>query len=80
MFGLNYGGGSYHAYRIHTAKFWKDSDGVINNFIPCKTNKQVTDVEGNLCEIGTIGMYDKVEGKFYTNKGEGTFVEGPEVK
>ena len=45
----------------------------IKNFIPCYSTTAVTDVNGKQCSAGTIGMYDTVEGKFYTNQGTGTF-------
>lgn len=45
-------------------------------FIPCKTTKSVIDVSGKQCPIGTKGLYDKVEGKFYTNQGTGEFLYG----
>ena len=49
------------------------------NFIPCYSITEVTDVNGKQCSSGTIGMYDIVEGKFYVNKGTGTFLKGADV-
>ena len=40
---------------------------LVRNFIPAKNAS------------GTLGMYDLVEGKFYTNAGTGTFLAGDEV-
>ena len=40
----------------------------IRNFIPAKRNKD-----------NVIGMYDVIEGKFYTNAGTGTFTAGDEL-
>ena len=45
-----------------------ENNALKRNFIPAKNSS------------GTIGMYDLVEGKFYTNKGTGTFVAGAEQK
>ena len=52
---------------------------IIQNFIPCYSTTSVVDVDGKECPSGTIGMYDTVEGKFYTNQGTGEFIAGPEV-
>ena len=60
----------------------KNNDSLIKNFIPCYSTSTVTNVDGEMCEKGTAGLYDLVEGKFYTNKGDktkGDFVCGPEV-
>ena len=51
----------------------------VRNFIPCYSKTVVIDVNGKECPIGTIGLYDTVEGKFYTNQGTGEFIAGPEV-
>ena len=48
-------------------------------FIPCYSTTTVTDVNGKQCSSGTKGLYDTVEGKFYTNQGTGEFIAGPEV-
>ena len=45
----------------------------VANFIPCYTTTTVTDVNDKQCSAGTVGMYDLVNGQFYTNKGTGTF-------
>lgn len=45
-----------------------DNNMLVRDFVPCY---RTTD--------GVIGLYDKVENKFYTNKGTGTFIKGPEV-
>ena len=56
------------------------SNQEIKNFIPCYTKTTVTDVNGNQCSAGTAGMYDTVNGQFYTNQGSGDdFIAGPEV-
>ena len=51
----------------------------VANFIPCYTTTTVTDVDGISRPKDTIGMYDTVEGKFYVNKGTGTFLKGADV-
>ena len=48
-------------------------DNITRNFIPCYSTTTVTDVDGIERPVGTVGMYDTVEGKFYVNKGTGTF-------
>ena len=45
----------------------------VRDFIPCYSNTTVTDVNGKKCPAGTAGLYDLVEGKFYTNQGTGEF-------
>jgi len=60
-------------------KIYNKNDKLIFNGIPCYCTTTVTNVEGASCEAGTIGLYDTVEGKFYTNKGTGTFVKGADV-
>ena len=53
---------------------------MIRNFIPCYSTTIVTDVNEEACSKGTVGLYDLVEGKFYTNQGAGEdFKPGPEV-
>ena len=64
--------------KIFYAKFY-DGDVLIRSFVPCYSTTTVTDVNGNECEAGTIGMYDLVEGKFYTNQGNGIFLKGDDV-
>ena len=48
------------------------------NFIPCYSTTTVTDVDEIEHPAGTIGLYDTVEGEFYTNKGTGTLGYGME--
>ena len=56
-----------------------DEEIVVRNFIPCYSTTIVTDVNGKECQKGTVGMYDTVEEKFYTNQGTGDFISGPDV-
>ena len=63
-------------------KFFKiyNNDEVVRDFIPCYTTTTVTNVDGVQVPANTKGMYDLVEGKFYTNQGTGEdFIPGPEV-
>lgn len=83
LFGVNF---------YNTGKFWnclakiKETElydcnnFLVRNFIPCYSTTTVTDVNGKTCPMGTKGMYDTIEGKFYTNQGTGEdFIPGPEV-
>ena len=67
------------AWRIYSFKLLK-SDKTVRNFIPCKSTTTVTDVKGNSCSKGTIGLYDTVNNKFYTNDGSYSFIAGPEIE
>ena len=67
--------GNYKLYSLTIG----NSEGMLRNFIPCYCTTTVTNVDGDECDSGTIGLYDTVEGKFYTNKGSGTFLKGNNV-
>lgn len=56
--------------RIYSCKIY-NGDSIIRNYIPCY--KKVS--ENN----NIIGLYDIVEGEFYTNQGSGTFLKGGDV-
>ena len=56
----------------------KDNNDV-RKFIPCYSKTAVTNIDGVQVPANTIGMYDTVEGKFYTNQGTGEFLKGPDV-
>ena len=60
------GVGNYSLMRIYKFTIY-ESGKVVKNLIPAKNS------------AGTIGMYDLVQDKFYTNAGTGTFVAGSEV-
>jgi len=47
--------------------------------IPCKSTTTVINANGGSVPANTKGLYDTVEGKFYTNQGTGEFIAGPEV-
>ena len=58
--------------RIYSCKIIED-DKCIKYFIPCYTTGIVNDVDAIQRPVGTVGMYDTVNGQFYVNKGTGTF-------
>ena len=65
MFGRNSAGSiSSSAQTIKACKI-SQGDAIIRDFIPCYRKAD-----------GVAGMYDLVEGVFYTNKGTGTFIKG----
>ena len=45
-----------------------DGNNKIRDFIPAKRNSD-----------NVIGLYDKLNNKFYTNSGTGTFLSGKEI-
>ena len=63
---------------LYECKIYDDKD-LVRNFIPCYTTTTVTNVDGNQVPANTKGLYDLVEGKFYTNQGTGEFIAGPDV-
>lgn len=63
-----------YAFSLQTSQ-----DVLIRNFIPCYSTTTVTDVDGVERPENTIGMYDIVNNKFYTNQGTGEFIAGPDV-
>lgn len=73
----------YNAYSCFIGKIFScniyEDNICIRNFIPCYCTTTVTDVSNKQCESGTIGMYDLVEGKFYTNQGTGEFLKGKDI-
>lgn len=61
---------SYRKYytfkgKCYNIKFY-DNDTLVRDFIPCYN-----------VETNDIGMYDTVNSAFYSNKGEGVFIKGP---
>ena len=57
-----------------------NNDSLIRYFIPCYSTTNVTNVDGKSVTANTKGLYDLVEGTFYTNKGSGIdFTPGSEV-
>lgn len=67
LFGLSNGGnidGRKFAGRLYAFKIW-DNGTLVRDYIPAIRNSD-----------GVAGLYDKVEGKFYTNSGTGSFATG----
>ena len=57
----------FSASRIWYCKIY-EAGVLVRDFVPCKNSD------------GTIGMYDMVHGRFYTNSGSGTFIAGSTYK
>ena len=58
----------------------KMNNVLIRKYIPCYCKEAVIDINGKTCPANTKGLYDIVEGKFYTNQGTGEdFIPGPDV-
>ena len=67
--------------QLYSLKMFSNSM-LIRNFIPCCSITAVVNAEGNIVPANTKGLYDLVEGKFYTNQGDpskGDFIPGPDV-
>lgn len=60
---------NYSSFKLYGCKFYEDNV-LVRDFIPCY-RKSDTNEE--------IGLYDKVEKKFYTNQGTGTFRKGNDI-
>lgn len=57
-----------------------DNAEIIRDYIPCHSTTTVTNVDGVQVPANTKGLYDLIEGKFYTNQGSGDdFIAGPDV-
>lgn len=56
----------FASVKIYECKIW-DNSTLVRDFIPCKNDSNV------------LGMYDKVNGVFYSNSGTGDFIAGPEL-
>ena len=54
--------------KLYSAKIYDSSKRLVRDFIPCYRKSD-----------NVIGLYDLVEGKFYVNKGTGTFNNGNDV-
>ena len=80
LFGVFYNGKIFqkNAIKVYNLKIYNNED-IERNYIPCYSITPVIDVDGNECPSGTKGMYDTVEGKFYTNQGTGEFIVGLDV-
>ena len=60
---------------LYTCKLYNDSI-LYRDFIPCYTTATCTSYDGTSVAAGSIGLYDKVSGKFFRNMGGGTFTKG----
>lgn len=85
LFGVNYynTGKFWNCFaKIKETKIYNFDNVLVRNLIPCRSITTVTDVNEKQCKSETIGMYDTIEGKFYTNQGDptkGDFIAGPDV-
>lgn len=70
---------SFAKIRINTAIL--ENSGVECKLYSCyvKSGQTFTDNKGNVCSAGTCGMYDTINGVFYTNDGTGTFSHGADI-
>lgn len=57
---------SYGSHKLFSCQIYNNGT-LIRNFIPCKP------------PAGAVGLYDLVNGKFYSNAGTGSFTAGPVV-
>ena len=73
------GAGYFCKEKVYNCQIY-DGITIIRNFIPCYATTPVTSVTGKQCSENTIGLYDFVEGKFYTNQGTGEFLKGKDIK
>ena len=74
----NYGTANCNSkFKMNYCKI-SNNDSLIRYFIPCYST---TNVDGKQCSSGTKGLYDLVEGKFYTNQNSSgeDFKAGPDV-
>ena len=62
-----YWGGSYGYVKVFYCKLYI-GDTLIRSFVPAKRKSD-----------NVLGLYDEVNGVFYTNAGTGTFIEGPTI-
>ena len=70
--------------RLYNMKIYIYSKNeILADFIPCKSVTTVVNAEGVTVPANTKGLYDLVEGKFYTNANTAAdavdFIAGPEV-
>ena len=57
-----------------------NENNIARRFYPCYSTTSVKDINGKQCTKETKGLYDIVEGKFYTNQGTGDdFIAGENV-
>ena len=66
LFGRSYSSISCSKIKMYRCKMYK-AGALVRDFIPARNSS------------GTLGLYDTVNGTFYTNAGTGTFVAGAEI-
>lgn len=68
LFALNNNGtiSKRDPFKLHSCQIY-ENDTLIRDFVPVKN------------EDGAVGLYDRVECKFYTNAGTDSFIAGPET-
>ena len=82
LFSINQGGKSQSpaSFKMNSCKILENNQ-LIRYYIPCYSVTNVINSNGNSVSANTKGLYDLVEGKFYTNKNNSgvDFTPGPEV-
>lgn len=75
-----FGTTGHYAYgRLSYLKVYNlSTNQLIFDLIPCYTNQSVTN-NGITYDSGTIGLYDRVNNRFYINSGTGVFTKGSDV-
>ncbi|MCI6854273.1 MAG: InlB B-repeat-containing protein [Firmicutes bacterium] len=64
--------------KIYSARYYNGSE-LIRDMVPCYAKSGVN-ISGSEISAGTIGMYDRIEGKFYANSTSGAdFKKGNDV-
>lgn len=70
---------AYSKVKFYLCEINNEKNIKVRNFIPCYSTATVIDVNGKQCLAGTAGLYDIVEGKFFTNQGTGDFEKGNDI-
>ena len=55
-------------YRLYYCKLFNEVGTILRDFVPCKNPSN------------SVGLYDIVNSKFYSNSGSGAFTAGPEIE
>jgi len=63
----------YCTARLYGAKIWDSTDALVRNYIPVRLTQSVTNSSGGTSVLGDVGLWDKVTGVFYENRGSGVF-------
>lgn len=81
LFSINHTGrGTDHAssFKMDYCKIIRDNI-LIRYYVPCYSTTTVTNADNEQVPENTKGLYDLIEGKFYTNQGTGDFIAGPDI-